>query len=140
MESIGERHDGNETTALTFVSQPQYRVRFRLHNVIRVLAEDDARLEANSELTVAKAKQAKGRQLPWRRTGLHARHWRSSTRVIDLWGNGVPRRPAPGAPGTSEWREGNSSPGFPLCMAKNQRLVVVLSVAGEAHHVRLPGE
>lgn len=55
---IGERRDG--TMVLAFVSQPQYSVRFKFHDVVRAIAEDDSRLEANIERALAKAMQAKG--------------------------------------------------------------------------------
>lgn len=57
---IGERREGNVTMVLAFVSQPQYRVRFKFHDVVRGIAEDDSRLEANIEQALAKAMQAKG--------------------------------------------------------------------------------
>lgn len=57
---IGERREGNVTMVLAFVSQPQYRVRFKFHDVVRAIAEDDSRLEANIEQALAKAMQTKG--------------------------------------------------------------------------------
>ena len=46
---IAERRGRTLTMVLAFVRQPQYRVRFQFHEVVRRVAEDDARLEANIE-------------------------------------------------------------------------------------------
>ncbi|WP_225024391.1 hypothetical protein [Pseudomonas aeruginosa] len=52
---IAERRGRMLTMVLAFVRQPQYRVRFQFHEVVRRVAEDDARLEANIERALAKA-------------------------------------------------------------------------------------
>ncbi|RWY40536.1 hypothetical protein EQH72_34015, partial [Pseudomonas aeruginosa] len=52
---IAERRGRTLTMVLAFVRQPQYRVRFQFHEVVRRVAEDDARLEANIERALAKA-------------------------------------------------------------------------------------
>ncbi|MGC3803933.1 hypothetical protein ACPTJU_30815, partial [Pseudomonas aeruginosa] len=40
---IAERRGRTLTMVLAFVRQPQYRVRFQFHEVVRRVAEDDAR-------------------------------------------------------------------------------------------------
>ncbi|MDN6872934.1 hypothetical protein QO209_10800 [Pseudomonas citronellolis] len=57
---IGERRDKSLVMVLAFVRQPQYRERFRFFDVVRRIAEDDARLEANIEKALAKALQGRG--------------------------------------------------------------------------------
>nr|WP_305846130.1 hypothetical protein [Pseudomonas aeruginosa] len=52
---IAERRGRTLTMVLAFVRQPQYRVRFQFHEVVRRVAEDDARIEANIERALAKA-------------------------------------------------------------------------------------
>lgn len=54
---IGERRDKTLVMVLAFVRQPQYRERFRFFDIVRRIAEDDARLEANIEEAIAKAAQ-----------------------------------------------------------------------------------
>ena len=54
---IGERRDKTLVMVLAFVRQPQYRSRFRFFDIVRRIAEDDARLEANIEEAIAKAAQ-----------------------------------------------------------------------------------
>ncbi|WP_430318171.1 hypothetical protein [Pseudomonas nitroreducens] len=56
---IAERREGAVTMVLAFVRQPQYRVRLQFHEVVRRIAEDDSRLEANIEQALAKAMKAK---------------------------------------------------------------------------------
>lgn len=58
---IAERREGAVTMVLAFVRQPQYRVRLRFHDVVRRIAEDDSRLEANIEQALSKAMSAKAR-------------------------------------------------------------------------------
>ncbi|SDH49284.1 hypothetical protein [Pseudomonas panipatensis] len=53
---IGERRDKTLVMVLAFVRQPQYRERFKFFDVVRRIAEDDARLEANIEQALAKAR------------------------------------------------------------------------------------
>lgn len=52
---IGEHRDGTMVMVLAFVSQPKYRVRLKFHDVVRAIAEDDSRIEANIEQALAKA-------------------------------------------------------------------------------------
>ena len=56
---IAERREGAVTMVLAFVRQPQYQVRLQFHEVVRRIAEDDSRLEANIEQALAKAMKAK---------------------------------------------------------------------------------
>ncbi|MNN08353.1 hypothetical protein D3C81_1212060 [compost metagenome] len=56
---IGERRGKTLTMVLAFVSQPQYRTRLEFHEVVRRIAEDDSRLEANIEQAIAKAAEGK---------------------------------------------------------------------------------
>ena len=46
---------------LAFVRQPQYQVRLQFYEVVRRIAEDDSRLEANIEQALAKAMRSQGR-------------------------------------------------------------------------------
>lgn len=54
---IGERRGKTLVMVLAFVRQPQYRERFPFFEVVRRIAEDDARLEANISTAIAKAAQ-----------------------------------------------------------------------------------
>ncbi|OHS09297.1 hypothetical protein HMPREF3289_01115 [Pseudomonas sp. HMSC75E02] len=54
---IGERRDKTLVMVLAFVRAPQYRERFKFFEVVRRIAEDDARLEANIEEAMTKAAQ-----------------------------------------------------------------------------------
>lgn len=54
---IGERREKTLVMVLAFVRSPQYRERFKFFEVVRRIAEDDARLEANIEEAMAKAVQ-----------------------------------------------------------------------------------
>lgn len=56
---IAERREGAATMVLAFVRQPQYQVRLQFYEVVRRIAEDDSRLEANIEQALAKAMRAK---------------------------------------------------------------------------------
>ncbi|GLU38872.1 hypothetical protein [Pseudomonas sp. NBRC 100443] len=63
---IGERRDKTLVMVLAFVRAPQYRERFRFFDIVRRIAEDDARLEANIEEAIAKAAQGRT-PTEWRR-------------------------------------------------------------------------
>lgn len=56
---IAQRREGAVTMVLAFVRQPQYQVRLQFYEVVRRIAEDDSRLEANIEQALAKAMRAK---------------------------------------------------------------------------------
>ncbi|WP_275628817.1 hypothetical protein [Pseudomonas sp. 273] len=63
---IAERRGENLVMVLAFVRAPQYRERFRFFDIVRRIAEDDARLEANIEEAIAKAAQGRT-PTEWRR-------------------------------------------------------------------------
>ena len=52
---IAERRGKHVAVVLAFVRQPQYRERFKFHDVVRRVAENDAQLEANIDKAIAKA-------------------------------------------------------------------------------------
>ncbi|MDG9926128.1 MULTISPECIES: hypothetical protein [unclassified Pseudomonas] len=52
---IAERRGQQVQMVLAFVRQPQYRERFRFYDIVRRVAEDDARIETNIDLAVVKA-------------------------------------------------------------------------------------
>lgn len=52
---IAERRGKNVVMVLAFVRQPQYRARFKFHDVVRRVAEDDGQLEANIDKAIADA-------------------------------------------------------------------------------------
>lgn len=52
---IAERRGKEMVVVLAFVRQPQYRERFRFHDVVRRVAENDAQLEANIGKAIAEA-------------------------------------------------------------------------------------
>lgn len=52
---IAERRGKNLVMVLAFVRQPQYRARFKFHDVVRRVAENDAQLEANIDKAIADA-------------------------------------------------------------------------------------
>lgn len=52
---IAERRGKNVIMVLAFVRQPQYRERFKFHDVVRRVAEDDAQLETNIDKAIADA-------------------------------------------------------------------------------------
>jgi len=52
---------------LAFVRQPQYRERFKFHDVVRRVAENDAQLEANIDKAITEALDGRLPSLPGRR-------------------------------------------------------------------------
>ena len=52
---IAERRGENVIMVLAFVRQPQYRERFKFHDVVRRVAENDGQLEANIDKSIADA-------------------------------------------------------------------------------------
>ncbi len=52
---IAERRGKNVVMVLAFVRQPQYRARFKFHDVVRRVAENDGQLEANIDKAIADA-------------------------------------------------------------------------------------
>lgn len=52
---IAERRGENVIMVLAFVRQPQYRERFKFHDVVRRVAENDGQLEANIDKAIANA-------------------------------------------------------------------------------------
>lgn len=52
---IAERRGKSMVMVLAFVRQPQYRERFKFHDVVRRVAEDDAQLEANINKAITDA-------------------------------------------------------------------------------------
>lgn len=52
---IAERRGKNLSMVLAFVRQPQYRERFKFHDVVRRTAENDAQLETNIDKAIADA-------------------------------------------------------------------------------------
>lgn len=52
---IAERRGENVIMVLAFVRQPQYRERFKFHDVVRRVAENDGQLEANIDKAIADA-------------------------------------------------------------------------------------
>lgn len=52
---IAERRGKSVAMVLAFVRQPQYRERFKFHDVVRRVAENDAQLEANIDKAIADA-------------------------------------------------------------------------------------
>lgn len=52
---IAERRGGAVVMVLAFVRQPRYRERFKFHDVVRRVAENDALLEANIDKAIAQA-------------------------------------------------------------------------------------
>ena len=52
---IAERRGKNLVMVLAFVRQPQYRERFKFHDVVRRVAENDGQLEANIDKAIADA-------------------------------------------------------------------------------------
>ena len=52
---IAERRGRGLAVVLAFVRQPRYRERFKFHEVVRRVAENDAQLEANIDKAIAKA-------------------------------------------------------------------------------------
>lgn len=52
---IAERRGKDVVMVLAFVQQPQYRERFKFHDVVRRVAEDDAQLEVNIDKAIADA-------------------------------------------------------------------------------------
>lgn len=52
---IAERRGKNLVMVLAFVRQPQYRERFKFHDVVRRIAENDGQLEANIDKAIADA-------------------------------------------------------------------------------------
>ena len=52
---IAERRGKNMVMVLAFVRQPQYRERFKFHDVVRRVAEDDGQLEANIDNAITDA-------------------------------------------------------------------------------------
>ena len=52
---IAERRGKNVAMVLAFVRQPQYRERFKFHDVVRRVAENDAQLEANIDKAIVEA-------------------------------------------------------------------------------------
>jgi len=64
---IAERRGKNVAMVLAFVRQPQYRERFKFHDVVRRVAENDAQLEANIDKAIADALAGRLPSLPGRR-------------------------------------------------------------------------
>jgi hypothetical protein len=52
---IAERRGKSVVMVLAFVRQPQYRERFKFHDVVRRVAENDGQLEANIDKAIADA-------------------------------------------------------------------------------------
>ena len=52
---IAERRGENVVMVLAFVRQPQYRERFKFHDVVRRVAENDGQLEANIDKAITDA-------------------------------------------------------------------------------------
>ena len=52
---IAERRGKDVVMVLAFVRQPQYRERFKFHDVVRRVAENDGQLEANIDKAIADA-------------------------------------------------------------------------------------
>lgn len=52
---IAERRGKNVVMVLAFVRQPQYSARFKFHDVVRRVAEDDGQLEANIDKAITDA-------------------------------------------------------------------------------------
>lgn len=52
---IAERRGKGVVMVLAFVRQPQYRERFKFHDVVRRVAEDDGQLEVNIDKAIADA-------------------------------------------------------------------------------------
>lgn len=52
---IAERRGKNVVMVLAFVRQPQYSARFKFHDVVRRVAENDGQLEANIDKAIADA-------------------------------------------------------------------------------------
>jgi hypothetical protein len=64
---IAERRGKNVVMVLAFVRQPQYRTRFKFHDVVRRVAEDDGQLEANIDKAIADALNGRLPKLQGRR-------------------------------------------------------------------------
>lgn len=56
---IAERRGKEVAVVLAFVRQPQYRERFKFHDVVRRVAENDAQLETNIDKAIADALNGK---------------------------------------------------------------------------------
>ena len=52
---IAERRGKDVVMVLAFVRQPQYRERFKFHDVVRRVAENDGQLEANIDKAITDA-------------------------------------------------------------------------------------
>lgn len=57
---IAERRGKGLVMVLAFVRQPQYRTRFRFHEIVRRVAENDAQLETNIDKAIADALAGRG--------------------------------------------------------------------------------
>lgn len=64
---IAERRGKSVAMVLAFVRQPQYRERFKFHDVVRRVAENDAQLEANIDKAITDALAGRLPSLPSRR-------------------------------------------------------------------------